>query len=102
MRGLRAPARDHERTQCMACGSKIERRIRKAGYRLIAGADEVGRGSLAGPVVAAAVIFGPRGVPRGIDDSKKLTRLKREELAEEIRCRALAYAIARVEHDAID
>jgi len=86
----------------MACGSRIERRIRKAGYQLIAGADEVGRGSLAGPVVAAAVIFGPRRVPRGIDDSKRLTRPRREELAEEIRCRALAYAIARVEHDAID
>ena len=86
----------------MACGSKIERRIRSSGYHLIAGADEVGRGSLAGPVVAAAVIFGPRGVPRGIDDSKKLTRLRREELAEQIRRRALAYAIARVEHDSID
>ena len=86
----------------MACGSKIERRIRKAGYRLIAGADEVGRGSLAGPVVAAAVIFGPRGVPRGIDDSKKLTRASREALADQIRRRALAFAIARVEHYAID
>ena len=86
----------------MSCGSRIERRIRKAGFALIAGTDEVGRGSLAGPVVAAAVIFGPRGVPRGIDDSKKLTRLKREELAGRICRRALAYAIARVEHDAID
>jgi ribonuclease HII len=86
----------------MVCGTKIERRIRKAGFGLIAGTDEVGRGSLAGPVVAAAVILGPRGVPRGIDDSKKLTRLRREELAEEIRRRALAYAISRVEHDSID
>jgi ribonuclease HII len=86
----------------MACGRKLERKLRTAGFGLIAGTDEVGRGSLAGPVVAAAVIFGPRGVPRGIDDSKKLTRLRREELAEEIRRRAVAYAIARVEHDSID
>lgn len=85
----------------MACGSKLERRIRKAGFNLIAGTDEVGRGSLAGPVVAAAVILGSR-IPRGIDDSKKLTRQRREELAEEIRRRAVALGIARVEHDSID
>src|SRR5215831_19505768 len=86
----------------MACGSKLERKIRKAGFYLIAGTDEVGRGSLAGPVVAAAVIFGPTGVPRGIDDSKKLTRASREALADQIRRRAIAFAIARVEHDSID
>lgn len=86
----------------MACGTRVERRLRKTGFQLIAGTDEVGRGCLAGPVVAAAVILSPRRVPRGIDDSKKLTRLRREELAEEIRRRAVAYAIARVEHDSID
>jgi ribonuclease HII len=86
----------------MACGARLERRIRKAGFGVIAGTDEVGRGSLAGPVVAAAVILCARDVPRGIDDSKKLTRLRREALAEEIRRRAIAYAIARVEHDLID
>jgi ribonuclease HII len=85
----------------MACGSKIERRVQKGGFALIAGTDEVGRGCLAGPVVAAAVILGGRA-PRGIDDSKKLTRARREELAEQIRRRALAYSIARVEHDSID
>ena len=85
----------------MACSRKLERRIQKAGFHLIAGTDEVGRGCLAGPVVAAAVILGSR-IPRGIDDSKKLTRLQREELAEEIRHRAVAIGIARVEHDSID
>src|SRR5215472_7008860 len=77
----------------MACGSRLERKIRLAGFRLIAGTDEVGRGSLAGPVVAAAVIFGPKGVPRGIDDSKKLTRASRETLADQIRRRALPFAM---------
>jgi ribonuclease HII len=74
----------------------------REGYGLIAGADEVGRGSLAGPVVAAAVIFDLRRIPKGLNDSKQLTRLQREGLAEEIRKRALAHAIARIEHNEID
>jgi ribonuclease HII len=69
---------------------------------VIAGTDEVGRGALAGPVVAAAVIFNLKNVPRGINDSKQLTRLQREQLAGEIQNRALAFSIARVEHQEID
>lgn len=53
--------------------------------RIIAGVDEVGRGPLAGPVTAAAVILDPQRAPAGLDDSKKLTRARRERLCEEIR-----------------
>jgi ribonuclease HII len=74
----------------------------RQGYSLIAGADEVGRGALAGPVVGAAVIFGLNNVPRGINDSKQLSAARREKLALEIEKRAIAYAVARVEHDEID
>jgi len=63
---------------------KRERAAYRAGTAPIAGADEVGRGPLAGPVVAAAVILDPRRVPKGLDDSKKLSRARREALFEEI------------------
>jgi ribonuclease HII len=68
----------------------------------VAGVDEVGRGALFGPVVAAAVILDPRRRIPGIDDSKKLTALKREELAEKIRARALGFAVAEVVPERID
>lgn len=54
------------------------------GARLVAGLDEAGRGPLAGPVVAAAVILDPAHIPTGLDDSKKLTQARREALFEEI------------------
>ena len=86
----------------MPCSAKLERKLRRSdGVTLIAGADEVGRGSLAGPVVAAAVILNLKDCPKGIDDSKKLTRRQREALAPEIQRRAVAWSIARVEHDEI-
>ena len=72
------------------------------GFRLIAGVDEVGRGPLAGPVVCCAVIM-PLDEPiDGVDDSKKLSAKKRELLAEEIKKRAIACSIFRVESDEID
>jgi ribonuclease HII len=86
----------------MPCDTKFERRFVRKGFRLIAGTDEVGRGALAGPVVAAAVILNLRDVPEGINDSKKLTRLQRERLAPEIERRAIAFVVARVEHSQID
>jgi ribonuclease HII len=61
---------------------------------LIAGVDEAGRGPLAGPVVAAAVVLDPARRVRGLRDSKELTAGARERLAEEIRARAVAWAIA--------
>ena len=61
-----------------------ERALLKSDVWPVAGCDEAGRGPLAGPVVAAAVILDPRRVPRGLNDSKKLTRDEREELFEKI------------------
>ena len=81
---------------------KIEKELFKKGYRLIAGVDEAGRGPLAGDVYAAAVILDPDDEIEGLNDSKKLTEKKREELYEEITKRALAYAICPVSAEVID
>jgi ribonuclease HII len=86
----------------MDCGTKYESEVFGAGYRLIAGTDEVGRGALAGPVVAAAVILNPFDVPEGINDSKRLSKARRERLESEIKSRAIAFSIARIEHFEID
>jgi ribonuclease HII len=81
----------------------FEEAARAEGYRLIAGLDEVGRGALAGPVVAAAVILDPaRALPAGLNDSKKLTRLQRERIAEELKAAAVCYAVGLVSHEEID
>lgn len=81
---------------------QIEKELFAQGYRLIAGVDEVGRGPLAGPVVAAAVIFDPLTIIEGVDDSKKLSEKKREILEQEIKKKALAYSIYVVDVDFID
>jgi ribonuclease HII len=86
-----------------AVGTAFEEEARRRGFRLVAGVDEVGRGALAGPVVAAAVILDPeRPLPRGLNDSKKLTPLQRERIAEELRATALCYAVGLVAADEID
>lgn len=69
---------------------------------LVAGVDEAGRGPLAGPVVAAAVILHPARVPGGLADSKKLTRARRERLALTIRRDAHAWAVAWADTEEID
>src|SRR5579864_4911586 len=84
------------------CSSRYEREARKRGWMRIAGLDEVGRGSLFGPVVAAAVILNPKRRIVGLDDSKKLTAAQRERLAKRIRTHAVAWAIAKVDADRID
>jgi ribonuclease HII len=86
----------------MPCDTSIEFQCLASGAKLIAGADEVGRGAVAGPVVAAACILNLADLPEGINDSKQLTRLQRERLAAEIQQRAVACSIARIEHDEID
>lgn len=68
----------------------------------IAGVDEAGRGPLAGPVVAAAVILDPAAVPDGLRDSKKLSAGRRELLATEIRASALAWSVAWCDREEID
>jgi ribonuclease HII len=69
---------------------------------LVAGVDEVGRGPLAGAVVAAAVILDPKQPIVGLNDSKKLTAKRREQLAVEIREKALAWSLGRAEVEEID
>ena len=69
---------------------------------LVAGVDEAGRGPLAGPVVAAAVILDPRQPIKGLADSKKLTVLRREKLFDEIRAKALCCSIAQASVEEID
>ena len=71
---------------------------RASGLRPVAGIDEAGRGPLAGPVVAAAVVLDPARVPRGIDDSKKLRAAVRERIAAELeRCAAIGLGQASVQ-----
>ncbi len=70
-----------------------ERALIKRGVWPVAGCDEAGRGPLAGPVVAAAVVLDPKRIPKGIDDSKRLTAERREELFEEI-CTTAQFAVA--------
>src|SRR6195952_1180243 len=70
-----------------------ERALIKRGVWPVAGCDEAGRGPLAGPVVAAAVVLDPKRIPKGIDDSKRLTAERREELFEEI-CSTASFAVA--------
>ena len=69
---------------------------------LVCGCDEAGRGPLAGPVVAAAVILDPQNPVSGLNDSKKLSAKRREALAIEIRARALAWSVAEASVEEID
>jgi ribonuclease HII len=84
------------------CCSRYEREARQSGWLRVAGIDEAGRGSLFGPVVAAAVILNPRRRIVGLDDSKKLTAERRCELAPRIREHALAWAVAEIDASRID
>ena len=84
------------------CSSRYERAARQRGWQRIAGIDEVGRGSLFGPVVAAVVVLNPKRRIVGLDDSKKLTAARRETLADRIREHALAWATAEIEASRID
>lgn len=84
------------------CGWKLERAARKLGALRIAGLDEVGRGPIFGPVVAAAVIF-PKGCHlQGLTDSKQLSEKKRIEFDVEIRANAVAFSVAVVDVETID
>ncbi len=80
----------------------IENEYREKGFNIICGVDEAGRGPLAGPVYAAAVILLSDCVIEGLNDSKKLTEKKREALFDEIKEKALAYGIASADEKEID
>lgn len=84
------------------CCARYEREARQRGWLRIAGVDEAGRGSLFGPVVAGAVILNSKRRIVGLDDSKKLPRERRRELAERIRDHALAWATAEIDSSRID
>ena len=86
----------------LRCTLRFEKKAWAAGSALVAGVDEVGRGSLFGPVVAAAVILDPAYRIRGLRDSKLLLRERREALAPRIREHAIAWAIAAVDAARID
>lgn len=81
---------------------EIENSLYSEGYKFIAGVDEAGRGPLAGPVCAAAVILPEDLVIEGVNDSKKLTEKKREALFDIICEKAIAYSIEFVAPDVID
>jgi len=84
------------------CTYRHERQLLAQGYCRIAGVDEVGRGALCGPVVAAAVLFSGRPPVRGINDSKKLTASQRERIRPRILKAALSYGIGIVPAEEID
>ena len=81
---------------------QFEQLMQSQGYRLIAGIDEAGRGPLAGPVVAAAVILHPDQPIEGVNDSKKLTDQRREQLFEQIMLKAMAVGIGQADAETID
>ena len=84
------------------CQGHLEQELRARGFQFIAGADEVGRGSLFGAVVAGAVILSPDSPIRGLNDSKQIEPERRETLAARIRERAVAWAVAAVDAATID
>nr|MDE7380017.1 ribonuclease HII [Clostridia bacterium] len=81
---------------------QYERELTEKGYKYICGVDEVGRGPLAGPVVCAAVIMPYDSLIDGVDDSKKLSKTKREKISAEILKKAIACRICLIEPQIID
>ncbi|MCW1930301.1 MAG: ribonuclease HII [Candidatus Kerfeldbacteria bacterium] len=79
-----------------------EKRLMESGYRAVAGVDEVGRGTWAGPIAAGAVVMPLHPIVKGARDSKALSPKKREALAKEIKETALAWCVAYVEASEID
>lgn len=103
MGNVRSKAIDSKRRgQRTASLLQRERELWAGGTIRVAGVDEVGVGPLAGPVVAAAVIFEPGARILGVDDSKKLSAERRETLAAEIRRQAVVWSVVRVEPEEID
>lgn len=97
-----AATRKMRMLRSLHCGNKYEKQARAQGANLIAGVDEVGRGALFGPVVAAAVILPPDTRIRGLRDSKQLLREDRERLADIVKARAIALAVEEVDAETID
>jgi ribonuclease HII len=101
-RELSPAARKLRMLKTLVCGNRYERAARATGAQVVAGVDEVGRGALFGPVVAAAVIL-PEGCRiGGLRDSKQLVAEERQRLARIVERRALAIAIEEVDAETID
>lgn len=79
-----------------------ERELNRQGFKFVAGVDEVGRGPLAGPIVAAAVILPEKINLPGLNDSKRLSEIQRERLFSLIKKQAIAIGLARLSHHEID
>ena len=94
--------RIEKQKQRLAEMKEPESSLHTEGYRFVAGVDEVGRGPLAGPVVTAAVVLPEDFDVLGVDDSKKLSEKRREELYDQILDRCLAYGIGMADHEVID
>ena len=99
---LSKQAEKMRRLRALICGDKHERAARQLGATAVAGVDEVGRGSLFGPVVAAAVILPEKTRIRGVRDSKQLLPEERERLDGIIRSRAIAVAIGFADAATVD
>ena len=95
------PARSRRRLR-PAARRTVENELRRFGFTRIAGVDEVGRGCLAGPVMAAAVVLGPADGLRGLRDSKLLTGAAREQLYDEIIGSCLAWSVGIREPEEVD
>jgi ribonuclease HII len=102
MRPLSASAAKLRLLKKLRCTLRYEKKAWEAGAKRVAGVDEVGRGSLFGPVVAAAVVLDPAYRVRGLRDSKLLQPERREILAKRIREHAIAWAVAAVDAARID
>jgi ribonuclease HII len=105
IRTVKAAAAKQRMLKQLVCSDAPEQALRYHGFRIIAGVDEVGRGALFGPVVAAAVILPEQMeslAEAGLTDSKQLLREEREILDEQIRCMALAVCVAEVDAATID
>ena len=89
------------KSENMSPNFKIEKDLIRNGCSIIAGVDEVGRGPLAGPVTAAAVILDPLNIPDNLNDSKILSSKKREKLFEQLKSSS-AFAVAHVSPEEID
>ena len=99
--GLRVPL--FEDFNISSLGLDFEKQARDEGFLVVAGLDEVGRGCLAGPVVAAACILDiSKPLPDGLNDSKKLSAKQRDEIAEQLKIDAVAFAVGQVEAVEID
>lgn len=81
---------------------KFEKKLNKKGFILVAGVDEAGKGSWAGPIVAAAVILDPKIKIKGVKDSKLLSVLQRKDLFQEIKNKAIAFGVGEVSAAMID